>query len=190
MKIHLEKRAIRAFGIAECFRRATSNHSILAGVVMRSDLVVDGCLYGYATLEGNDATNNILRMYKSLNRNDINVIMIAGSVISLYNIIDSDTIFEETDVPVLNVTFEESEGLESHIKRRFPKNWKAKLKAYKKIGDRKSLKLHTGYKVFVRATGMTYIEAKRTLDKFTQQGAIPEPLRVAKLLARAEFAAL
>ena len=190
MKIHLEKKAIRAFGIAECFRKATSNRSILAGVVMRSDLIVDGCIYGHATLEGNDATKNILRMYKSLNRNDINVIMIAGSVISLYNIIDSDAIFEETAVPVLNVTFEESEGLESHIRRRFPKNWKAKLKAYKKIGERKPVKLHTSYRVFVRATGMTYKEAERTLDKFTLQGAVPEPLRVAKLLARAKFASL
>ena len=125
-------------------------------------------------------------MYESLNRNDINVIMIAGSVISLYNVIDSDLIYEKTGVPVINVTFEESEGLEDHIKRRFPK-WRAKLKAYRKIGERKPLKLHTGYRIFARAVGMTYAEAKRTLDKYTLQGAIPEPVRVAKLLARAKF---
>lgn len=188
MRIHLEKRAIRALGIAECFRKSISEKSVLAGIVMRSDLVVDGCVYGYATLEGNDATKNILSMYESLKRNDINVIMIAGSVIALYNIIDSDVIYEKTKVPVLNITFEESEGLESHIKRRFPKGWKLKLKNYRKIGERKKVKLHTGYGVFVRAVGMTQKEAKRTLDKFTLQGAIPEPVRVAKLLARAKFA--
>ena len=189
MRIHLEKKAIRALGVAECFRKNISKESVLAGIVMRSDLVIDGCIYGYATLEGDDATESILSMCKSLKRNDINVVMIAGSVIALYNIVDSDKIYKETKVPVLNITFEESKGLESHIKRRFPKDWRSKLKAYKKIGERKSVKLHTGYTVFVRATGMTQKEAKRTLDKYTLQGAIPEPVRLAKLLARAKFAA-
>jgi endonuclease V-like protein UPF0215 family len=189
MKIHLEKKAIRALGIAECFRKSISKKSVLAGVVIRSDLVIDGCIYGQATLEGNDATENILSMYRSLNRNDINVMIIAGSVIALYNIIDSDQLYEETKVPVLNIMFEESEGLESHIKRRFPEDWKSKLKAYKKIGDRRNIKLHTGYTVFVRAVGVSQKEAKRTLDKYTLQGAVPEPVRVAKLLARARFAA-
>ncbi|MBM3897142.1 MAG: DUF99 family protein [Thaumarchaeota archaeon] len=188
MKIHLEKKAIRALGIAECFRKSVSEKSVLAGVVIRSDLIMDGCIYGHATLEGDDATENILSMYKSLNRNDINVIMIAGSVIALYNIIDSDELHKETKVPVLNITFEESEGLGSHIKNRFPKGWKSKLKAYKKIGDRKNINLHTGYRVFVRAVGMSQKEAKRTLDKYTIQGSIPEPVRIAKLLARARFA--
>ena len=187
MRIHLEKKAIRALGIAECFRENISKKSVLAAIVMRSDLVIDGCTYGYATLERDDATENMLSMYRSLKRNDINVIMIAGSIIALYNVIDSDKIYKETNVPVLNITFEESEGLEPHIRRRFPKEWRSKLKVYRKIGERKSVKLLTGYTVFVRAAGITQKEAKRTLDKYTLQGAIPEPIRVAKLLARAKF---
>ena len=189
MKIHLEKKAIRALGIAECFRKDVARKSVLAGIVMRSDLVIDGCTYGHANLEGDDATENILTMYRFLKRNDINVAIIAGSVIASYNIIDSDKIYKETNVPVLNITFEESKGLESHIKRRFPKDWKSKLKAYKKMGERNSIKLHTGHTIFVRAAGMTQKEAKKTLDKYTLQGAIPEPVRVAKLVARAKFAA-
>jgi len=189
MKIHLEKSAIRALGIAECFRKSVSGKSVLAGIVMRSDLVIDGCTYGYATLEGDDATESILSMYRSLKRNDINLMMVAGSVIASYNIVDSDKIFTEINVPVLNVTFKESEGLEPHIKRRFPKEWRSKLKAYKKMGERKSVMLHTGFAVFVRAVGMTQKESKKTLDKYTLQGAVPEPLRVAKLLARAKFIA-
>ncbi len=189
MKIHLEKNAIRALGIAECFRKSVSRKSVLAGIVMRSDLVIDGCTYGYATLEGDDATESILSMYRSLKRNDINLMMIAGSVIASYNIMDSARIYTEINVPMLNITFKESEGLESHIKRRFSKEWRSKLKDYKKMGERKSIKLHTGYTIFARAVGMTQREVKKTLDKYTLQGAIPEPVRVAKLLARAKFSA-
>jgi len=84
VKIRLEKKGIRALGICESFR-ANSIKSVLSGVVMRSDLIIDGFVFGSATLEGDDATDSILDMYRRLNRNDINVIIICGAVISLYN---------------------------------------------------------------------------------------------------------
>ena len=50
---------------------------------MRRDLVIDGMIFGNATIEGNDSTKNILSMYRSLKRNDINCIMLDGLVISM-----------------------------------------------------------------------------------------------------------
>ncbi|MEM1990487.1 MAG: DUF99 family protein, partial [Candidatus Bathyarchaeia archaeon] len=41
-----------------------------------------------------------------------------------------------------------------------------------------------GHEVYVRFYGMSLEEAKGILNKFTLHGAIPEPLRVARLLAR------
>src|SRR5208282_3507435 len=67
MKVHANKRAIRALGVAESFR-GTDRRSILAGVVMRSDLVIDGFAFGEATVEGDDATESILRLYRRLRR--------------------------------------------------------------------------------------------------------------------------
>ena len=60
MRIKLEKRGIRALGISESFKKETGRKSILGGVVMRSDLIIDGILFGAATLEGDDATDAIL----------------------------------------------------------------------------------------------------------------------------------
>lgn len=187
MPIHVEKKGIRALGIAESFRKGIGSKSILAGVVMRSDLILDGFVFGKATIGGDDATDSIIQMFQTLNRNDINVIILGGAVISLYNIIDVDLVGEETETPIICITFEESEGLEPHIKHHFPKSWRRKLVAYKKLGKRQELKLKTGYKIFVRNFGLTESQAKRTLDKFTLQGALPEPIRLAKLLARAKL---
>ena len=39
------KKAIRALGIAESFRKE-DRYSTLAGVVMRSDLIIDGFVFG------------------------------------------------------------------------------------------------------------------------------------------------
>ncbi len=47
------------------------------------------------------------------------------------------------------------------------------------------MKLHTGYRVFARLSGISETDAGRVLDSFTLQGGVPEPVRVAKLLARA-----
>ncbi len=187
MPIHVEKKGIRALGIAESFRKGIGSKSILAGVVMRSDLIIDGFVFGKATIGGNDATHSLIQMFKTLNRNDINVILLGGAVISLYNIIDVDLVGEETETPVICITFEESEGLEPHIKHHFPKSWRQKLTAYRKLGKRYELKLKTGYKIFVRNFGVTESQAKRALDKFTLQGALPEPIRLAKILARAKL---
>lgn len=189
MPIHLEKKAIRALGVAESFKKGLSHRSALAGVVMRSDLVVDGFVFGSAEVGGDDATNSIVGMFEKLGRNDINVIMLGGAVISMYNIIDIDAIGMRTNTPVISVTFEESAGLEEHIKRHFPSSWEGKLAAYKKLGGREEVKLRTGHVVYVRACQISSDMARRVLDKFTLQGAIPEPIRLARLLARAKLSA-
>ena len=187
MRIKLEKRGIRALGISESFKKEIGTRSILGGVVMRSDLIVDGLLFGVATLEGDDATDAILSMVKRLNRNDINIIIISGAIISLYNIIDIDRVGQETGIPIICITFEESGGLVQSIKRHFPKKWEKKVEKYKKLDRREVIYLKTGYRIFARTYGLDIDESKKVLDKFILQGAVPEPVRLARLLAKAKL---
>ena len=189
MRIKLEKRGIRALGISESFKKEIGTRSILGGVVMRSDLIVDGLLFGVATLEGDDATDAILSMVKRLNRNDINIIIISGAIISLYNIIDIDRVGQETGIPIICITFEESGGLVQSIKRHFPKKWEKKVEEYKKQDRREVIYLKTGYRIFARTYGLDIDESKKVLDKFILQGAVPEPVRLARLLAKAKLEA-
>src|SRR5919106_1554859 len=102
MRLHTEKRGIRVLGIAESFRK-TSACSTVAGIVMRRDLIIDGMVFGNVTIEGNDSTQNILSMYRSLKRDDINCIMLDGLIISMYNIIDGKELQESTDIPVIAI---------------------------------------------------------------------------------------
>tara|TARA_B100002003_G_scaffold239702_1_gene259377 strand:+ start:1106 stop:1681 length:576 start_codon:yes stop_codon:yes gene_type:complete len=187
VRIKLEKRGIRALGISESFKKEIGTKSILGGVVMRSDLIVDGLLFGVATLEGDDATDAILSMVKRLNRNDINIIIISGAIISLYNIIDIDRVGQETGIPIICITFEESGGLVQSIKRHFPKKWEKKVEEYKKLDRREVIYLKTGYRIFARTYGLDIDESKKVLDKFILQGAVPEPVRLARLLAKAKL---
>jgi hypothetical protein len=184
MRIHADKRAIRALGVAESFRKG-ARFSTLAGVVMRSDLVIDGVVYGRATLEGDDSTRQILRMCSRLHRNDINLVMLQGCIISLYNIVDVDEVSRKTGLPLVALTFKESAGIEGAIRHHFPEGADRKLELYAKLGERSELVLKTGHRIFVRTSGLDSRSAERILNLFTLQGSLPEPVRVAKLLARA-----
>ena len=184
MRVHLEKSGIRAMGIAESTRPLGTRKSILCSIVMRSDLIIDGCIFGRATVGGNDSTENIISMFRNLKRKDINLIMILGSIISHYNVIDGDKIAEETGIPLVAITFKNSIGLDSSIRERFP-DWQQKLDMYDRIRDRRRVKLATGYHVYLRPSLISFEEARKTVEKFTLQGALPEPLRVARLIARA-----
>ena len=181
--IHLEKKGLRGLAIAESFKQE-DKASRLAGIVMRRDFVIDGFVFGKCTIEGDDATESILNMYSKLERDDISFILISGLIISMYNIIDITKIQNETGLPTIGVTYEESKGIEEAIKHHFPSSYKSKIERYNKLGTRIESSLHTGYKLYLRVEGCSPQEAKKLLDMFTLQGAMPEPLRVAQLLAR------
>jgi endonuclease V-like protein UPF0215 family len=182
-RVHPEKKGIRVLGVAESFKKSSKN-STLASVVMRRDLIIDGMAYGFATLGGDDATNSIVSMHRSLGRGDINCILLDGLVISMYNIIDGEQVSEETGLPVIAITFEDSKGLEDSIKHHF-EDWKYKLVQYQKLGLRERVTLNTGKNLFIRSWRISQRRAVAILNSFTLQGAIPEPIKVAKLAARA-----
>jgi uncharacterized protein len=185
LPLHLEKKAIRALGVAESFSEKDSR-STLAGVVMRSDLVVDGFAIGSLLVSGFDATNGIARLARKLRRNDLNAVFLSGSILSLYNIVDVDLLSSKLDLPIVALTFKRSGAdIERNIRTRFsPPVAAKKIRMLKKLGIPKKLKLDTGYPIYVRSADISFAETVKALNKFTLQGSVPEPVRLARLLAR------
>ncbi len=180
--LHLEKSGLRGLAIAESFRQ-NSERSILSGLIMRSDFVIDGFVFESVALEGNDATDQILHMYEKLGRSDISYMIISGLIISMYNIIDIKKLYASLQIPVIGITYNESIGLEDAIKHHFPKSFESKINEYKKLGQRERITLHTSSDLFVRYEGCKIYEVKQLLNKLTLQGSVPEPLRVSQLLS-------
>ena len=179
--MHIAKKGLRVLGIAESY--SGREQSTLAGIVMRKDLRIDGVVFSRVTVGGMDATEAVVRMVEDLDRRDINLIMISGSVIAWYNIIDPAAVKDATGLPVIIVTYEESEGLEEDIRHHFPGD-SERLLAYRRLGERILIALHTGYEIYLRSSGLSDDDAARLCNAFTREGKIPEPLRVARLVAR------
>ncbi len=179
--MHIPKKGLRALGIAESYTGRSVSR--LAGVVMRKDLRIDGFTFSTATVGGMDATASVLHMVNQLERRDINVIMLSGCVISWFNIINPGRIAQETGIPVICVTYEDSEGLIADIRHHFPDD-NERISAYMDLGERIPVELHTHQTIFIRCWGLEHSDAGRLCNDFTLEGKIPEPLRVARLCAR------
>lgn len=180
--LHLEKKGLRGLAIAESFR-VDAKKSIMCGVVMRQDFIIDGFIFGNATIKGDDATETILQMFKELDRPDVNYLLISGLILSMYNIVDIKKIHKILNVPVIGLTYRDSTGIKDSIKHYFPKNFEFKIENYSNLGKREKITLSKNSEAFVRFEGCKLHDVQFLLKKLTLSGSIPEPIKVAKLLA-------
>lgn len=179
------KTGFRALGLAERFAR-NERLSVLAGVVQRRDLVVDGVYFTGLTVGGLDATEKIVSLVRESGRRDVNVILTNGCIVSWFNIIDIERVYRDTGVPVICVSYEESEGLEKYIREYFPGD-EERLSLYRRLGPREKMYLRrAGRYLYVRYAGLEREEARSVLEAFSL-GGVPEPLRVAQAVARAAY---
>jgi uncharacterized protein len=180
---HLNKKGIRFFAVAESFAQLDLR-SVLAGVVMRKDLIIDGLVFDTTTIKGTDSTDIILSMYRNMNRNDINCILLGGTIISVLNIVDGQKLQSTLNLPIISVTSIERKGLKKQNLMRFA-NGRSRLELYDALPERKELQLRTGRAVHVRNWGISESESLSLLNEITLQGSRPEPIRIANLAARA-----
>ena len=173
---------MRVLGVAESFEK-DEPRSIMAGVVMRGDLRIDG--FGVCTPEigGRDSTKELISLYNRLNRKDIRVWLLGGSVISWFNIIDIFALHETTQTPVICISYHPSNGIEKYLREYFPLDWEVRLEILERAGDRELIELGTGHELFLTTAGVGKKRARKLLDKITVDGRVPEPIRVARTIA-------
>jgi endonuclease V-like protein UPF0215 family len=177
----------RAVGVAESYAgdRRTGAASTLSGAVVRADRSVDGLAFATCTVGGTDATGAVHTLLSRLDREDVRYLLVAGIAPAWYNVLDLPAIAEAADRPVLSVSFEASEGLESALEREFSGDDLAdRLAIYRRQPPRERLVVN-GETVFVRSVGVDDDEAAEVVRAFTPEGGRPEPVRVARTAARA-----
>ena len=176
------KKGVRVLGVAESFEKSESR-SIMAGVVMRGDMRIDGFSVCTPAIGGSDSTDELVSMFNRLNRKDIRAWMLGGSVVSWFNIVDIAALHEDTDTPVICISYHPSEGLEKYLKEYFPADWKTRLDILERTGARKHIQLKTGHSLYLSTSGIGVSRAKNLIDKLVIDGKIPEPVRVARTIA-------
>ncbi len=176
------KRGVRVLGISESFEKG-DEQSIVVGVVMRGDLVVDGFGMCRPTVGGCDATERIIEMFRRINRDDIRAVLLGGCIISWFNIVDIEHLYDEFHIPIISVTYNPSEGIEEYIQEYFPDDAEIRIALVQKLRNRHQITLENGHQVFLNCIGLHVNKARTLVNQFTRQGKIPEPVRVARICA-------
>jgi endonuclease V-like protein UPF0215 family len=183
------KPGARALGVAESTAGRSdddaSPEAVLAGAVVRADRVVDDVAFSTCTVGATDATDAVIDLFATLDREDVQYLLLAGVAPAWFNVLDLHRVADATDRPVLSVSFEESPGLEAPLREHFEGEALAeRLATYRSLPERRELSVN-GESVYVRAVGLDDVTAAATVRGFTPEGGRPEPLRVARLAARA-----
>lgn len=175
----------RALGVAESYGDG-DERSVLCGAVVRTDRVADGFAVGTCAVGGTDATDAVAGLFRDLDREDVGHLLLSGVAPAWFNLLDVGELVERTDRPVISVSFEESPGLEPALREQFSgAALDERLAVYRSLPARRPVETTAG-RLFVRAAGVddaTAAEAVRT--HVTEGSRRPEPLRVARLAARA-----
>lgn len=176
------KTGARVAGVAESF---TDDRSTLAAAVVRADRTLDGLAFGSCTVGGLDATDRVCSLLERLDREDLQAVMLAGIAPAWFNILDLNAIGERCDQPVLSVSFEASEGLEPALRREFEgAALDERLTIYRRQPERDRLTVND-VSIWLRSVDLSRPDAADLVRSFTPDGGRPEPVRVARLAARA-----
>jgi len=182
-KFRIIKREIRILGVDDApFHSHTTEEVMLVGTVFRAGNWLDGVLKTCIDGDGTNATEKIVEMVNnSRNLDQLGVIMLDGITFGGFNLVNIRLIYELTGIPVIV------------IMRKFP-NFENIKKALKRFDDweyRWNNILDAGQvycansskNVYMQISGIQREDAEEIIRLSTTRSSIPEPLRVAHIIA-------
>lgn len=156
----------------------------VAGALVRADRAFDGLAFSTCTVGATDYTDAVVHCVESLDREDVQYLLTAGIAPAWFNVLDLWRVNDVVERPVLSVSFEESPGLAAALREQFSGDALAeRLGVYERQPPRVPVE---GADAWVRAVGVGDDEAADVVRDLTSEGERrPEPLRVARIAARA-----
>ncbi len=173
------KKEIRVLGIDDGpFDKFNDSEVIVVGAVYRGGSFIDGIVSAKVRVDGDDSTEKIIGMVNNSKfRPQIQAIILDGIAVGGFNVIDVDDLNKKTGIPVIVVM------------RDYPEIDKMK-DALVKLGHESKIKLlenageiHKLDEIFIQNIGLSLKQAEEIIDITSTHSLIPEPLRVAHLIA-------
>ena len=173
------KKEIRVIGIDDSpFNKFTDKKVLVVGVVMRGGSWIDGILSTKVSVDGNDSTKKLISMINKCKfKPQLQCIFLDGIAVAGFNIIDVRELSKKTKLPVITII---------RTKPNIPKikstlikiNQRQKIKLIEKAG--KVVKIDN---IFAQLIGIDFEKARKILEIVCTRSFIPEPIRLAHLIA-------
>jgi hypothetical protein len=177
------KRQVRILGIDDAPFSFTDQYSAVIGVVMRGGEYLEGVLRSQVVIDGMEATSVCIQMIQhSRHRTQLKAVMLDGASLGGFNIVDIDELSAITNIPVMTITRDkpDQKKIQHALKKNF-KDWEERWSRLQK-GHLHMIPTHHN-PLYMKCSGLSLEEAKEIINISTIRGVIPEPIRVAHLIA-------
>jgi len=184
-KFRTVKPEIRVLGIDDGPFTPHKGYAPVVGVVFRGGYWLDGVLSTKVKVDGFDATDKIATMMvESPHYRQVRIMMLEGVTFGGFNVVDIKELNALTELPVIVVTRNKPDFGEIHAAVKKLPNSTERWAAVQNAGQ--VFEVHTrslDEKVYMEISGIRESDARRILQLTSTRSSIPEPLRVAHLVA-------
>ncbi len=161
--------------------KGSADGVVVVAVVMEGGDLVEGVAVTRFPVDGSDATSFLAEWIGGLRfRPALQGILLGGITIAGLGVVDLVELSERTDIPVISVNRRDPRDhqLERALRA-------AGLEDRLSIVERSPEAIRPGTRVYLSCAGTTPEKAAELLRSCTRKSDLPEPLRVAHLIARA-----
>lgn len=177
------KPQIRILGIDDSPFKFGDKKTVVIGVVMRIPSYIEAVLKTEVAVDGDDACDKLAEMINSSRyKEQLKLVVLDGVALGGFNVVDIHALHKKIKLPIVTVTRDKPNfaAIEEALKEHF-KKWQGRLEIIK---SGELWALETKHKpIFVKFEGIELEEVRRIVKLATVQGALPEAIRVAHLIA-------
>ncbi len=179
------KQQVRILGIDDSPFSFGDGRSLVVGVLVRCPDYVEAVMKTEVTVDGTDATERLAEMVsRSRYREQVHALMLDGIALAGFNVVDISSLHDSLGIPVVTVTRDppDYERIEVALRKHFD-DWGDRLEMIRRLD---LVEVQTPHKpVFACGVGVDLEGLRSLIGLSTVRGALPEPVRLAHLIASA-----
>jgi len=177
------KAEIRVIGIDDApfsFEDATTP---VIGVVMRGGSYIEGILRTDVAVDGIDATEKLSDMLvRSRYREQLKAVIIDGAALGGFNVVNTEQLYKNCGIPIIVVT--RNRPNDKSVMKALRDHFDDWASRWATMSRGEIFEMKTEHKpIYVKRVGLSVEEAIDIVQLCTVRGALPEPIRIAHLIA-------
>lgn len=177
------KANVRVLGVDDAPFSFDDDEVLVVGAMTRGPTYLEAVTRTRVAVDGTDATDKLAEMVTSSRyRENLHALILDGAALGGFNVVDIPALHDDTGVPVVTVTRDrpDLDAMQATLRSKFD-DWKER---WDRLRQAELFEVATDHQpLHVKAVGIDRGEVQPLLSTFTVRGALPEPIRIAHLIA-------